>query len=115
MKNIKFIKDAETSIYNPPQYTDTFYQICKFKSPDNTYSVRKVIFNEHYIILKTYEKQYSLKILTKFIKHAPPNKIKIYPIISLGDLCPPNASDLMLVRSSLTNNNPSLSNWQIYN
>ncbi len=106
MKNIKFVKEEEELTYNPKQSIQSFYQICQFKNPHTKmFQTRKIIFNEKGDIIRTYEKDYAGKILSKFIKTNPVNKFKIYPVNDISYIDYPNTSDMTIANSELINNN----------
>ncbi len=107
MNNIKFvkeIKEIEEMAYKPDKKIDSFYQICQFKKTGSRmYETRKVFFNEKGKILKVYEKEYGAKIIKKFLRDAKTNKYKMYPANSLSYIDYPNAGDMTLAQSMLTN------------
>lgn len=104
MNRIKFVKETDEFEYCPDKKIDSIYQICQIKKPGSkVYETRKVFFNEQFKILKVYEKEYTAKIIKKFIQNTNTNRYKIYPVSSLSYVEYPNSSDMSVIQSSLTN------------
>lgn len=91
--------------YKPSQIKNSYYQICQFKNPStNLYETRKVIFNENYEIIKSYERSYEKDYLEKFMKTNKETKYKIYPVSYIKYVSYPNSAELHISHSSLVNN-----------
>jgi hypothetical protein len=89
-------------IYNPPKVEYSYYQICSF--PDNGfYDVRKILYNESFLPMNTYEKPYPKKKIEKFIEKTPVNKYKMYPTNSLKLISLPDPNQIITANSSLVN------------
>ena len=97
------MKPKDTNmIYNPPKVEYSFYQICSF--PDNGfYNVRKILYNESFLPMDTYEKPYPKKKIEKFIEKTPVNKYQIYPTNSLLLISLPDPNQIITANSSLLN------------
>ena len=105
---IKFA-NSKTSVdefkYKPKKIITSYYQICQFPDPTTKqYSVRKLFFDEHWAVLKTYEKSYKLDKLKKFIANTKDNKYHIYSTYDLELIDLPNQTSIMQANSPLINN-----------
>jgi len=106
LKHIEFVRKGKLK-YNPPKLISSFYQICQFKDPyTKKYETRKIIFNEHGDILKTYKKSYDKTELNKFIEinKNKINKYRIYPTTSIDNVAPLNTNEMNMIQSELINN-----------
>jgi hypothetical protein len=101
----KFISEKPSDFeYNPKKELYSFYQICQFRNEQSRkYEVRKVIFNEHGVILKAYEKGYPKFRLDKFMEKTKLHKYKMYPVSSIKLVSLPDPNNIFSVRSELLN------------
>lgn len=112
---ICFKKQEDDMVYAPEHRIDTYYQICQFKNQfTKKYETRKIIFNEHGDILKTFEKEYSFQKLDAFMKNHKSNKYKVVPTNDIQVVDLPTTSDMICVRSELLNsNNVEYGNYEL--
>jgi hypothetical protein len=98
-------KKPEQFKYNPQKKNTSFYQICQFKNPQTgKYQIRKIIFNEHGTILKTYEKEYTKEKIDIFGKNNRRNKYSTYAVSDLKLINLPEPSFILEAQSELLNN-----------
>jgi hypothetical protein len=103
MKTRYVIKPKDPNmIYNPPKVEYSYYQICLFPD-DGFYHVRKILYNESYLPINTYEKPYPKKKIDKFIEKTPVNKYKIYPTNTLQLISLPDPNQIITANSALLN------------
>ena len=113
IKSIKFVGDTSDDLsFKPDKIRDSYYQICQFKNQYNKlYGTRKVIFDEKYDIIDSFEREYSLHKLKKFMKaNSSANKYRVYPVDDLKYISEPNSCDLMQVSSDLINRDTKYTN-----
>lgn len=89
-------------IYNPPKVEYSYYQICSFPD-DGFYHVRKILYNESYLPMDTYEKPYPKKKIEKFLEKTPVNKYQMYPTNTLKLISLPDPNQIITANSSLLN------------
>jgi hypothetical protein len=96
----RYVMKQKTSSYCPPKIEYSFYQICSY--PDNGFfHVRKIIYNEKFEPIDTYEKPYPKKKIEKFLEKTPDNKFQMYPTPTLKMVSLPNANQIIAANSNL--------------
>lgn len=114
-QRFKFINKRNEFEYCPKKELMSFYQICQFKNPySGRYDTRKIIFNEHGEIVKTFEKEYSQEKITKFTKSHRENKYCMYPVTSIKLIDLPDPANILEAKSELLNNNNTDYGWAKY-
>jgi len=104
-QTFKFYNKVDEYQYCPKKEINSFYQICQFKNPyTDKYCIRKVIFNEHGEILKTFEKEYYKCIVDKFMKKNKQNKFSVYPVSDIKYVDLPDPASILGAKSELLNN-----------
>jgi hypothetical protein len=93
-------KKDKNMIYNPPKVEYSYYQICLF-ADNGFYHVRKILYNESFLPINTYEKPYPKKKIDKFIEKTPIHKYKIYPTNTLQLISLPDPNQIIAANSSL--------------
>ena len=86
--------------YNPKPIEYSFYQICSYPE-DGFFNVRKLIYNQNFELIKTYEKEYPKKKIDKFLKITPKQKYQLYPTMKLNLVAHPNPDQIISANSNL--------------
>lgn len=111
-QRFKFVTKRNDFEYCPKKELLSFYQICQFKNPySGRYETRKVIFNEHGEIIKSFEKEYSADRIKQFTKNHRENKYCMYPVSDIKLVALPDPGNILEAKSELLNNDNKTYGW----
>lgn len=96
-----FVHPKSAYEYNPQNSINTYYQICQFKNPKGLYETRKILFDENFNIVQTFERSYKKDLLDKFIQNTKPNKFKMFAVPKIEYVALPTSHELMESQSQL--------------
>ena len=90
----------------------SFYQICQYPINGMVWVRKLMVDNFGYMQYKC--KKYNTKIINKFIKNIPENKLSVYPTHTL-DLVPfPSGGEILAAKSTILNSNPEYSGYALW-